>query len=51
MVRDRIEKARETEKQRFIASLDNLSPEERRVELVKKRLGIGRWAIGGTKLV
>jgi hypothetical protein len=25
--------------------------DEKRVELMKKRLGIGKWAIGGTKLV
>ncbi len=50
-VRRMIEDSKEAEKQRFISDLDNLSEEERRIELQKKRLGIGRWAIGGTKLV
>lgn len=50
-VRIQIEKSREMEKQRFISDLENVSPEVRQVELIKKRLGIGRWAIGGTKLV
>jgi hypothetical protein len=50
-VRQRIEAAKEAEKQRFISDLDRLTEDERRVELMKKRYGIGRWAIGGTKLV
>ncbi len=50
-VRRKIEASKESEKQGFISELDGLSEEERKIELQKKRLGIGRWAIGGTKLV
>jgi hypothetical protein len=50
-IRLKIEAAKEAEKQRFISDLDKLTEEERRVELLKKRYGIGRWSIGGTKLV
>jgi hypothetical protein len=50
-VRSMIEASKEAEKQRFISDLDGLSEEARKIELQKKRLGIGRWAIGGTKLV
>jgi hypothetical protein len=28
-----------------------LSDEERSVELMNKKLGIGKWAVGGTKLI
>jgi hypothetical protein len=28
-----------------------LSPEEKKVELMKKRLGLGDWAVGGTKAI
>jgi hypothetical protein len=50
-VRQKLEASKEREKQRFIGDLDSKGEEERRVELLKKQLGIGRWAIGGTKLV
>jgi hypothetical protein len=50
-VRQKLEASKEREKQRFIGELDAKGEEERRVELLKKQLGIGRWAIGGTKLV
>jgi hypothetical protein len=50
-VRQKLEASKEREKQRFIGELDGKDEEERRVELLKKQLGIGRWAIGGTKLV
>ena len=41
----------EKEKNEFISYLDKMTDEERAVELTNKRLGIGRWAIGGTKLI
>ena len=46
-----IEEANEMEHQRFIDDLDKLTPEQRKLEMTKKRLGIGKWAIGGTKAV
>jgi hypothetical protein len=50
-IRQTLEESKEREKQRFIGDLDRMKPEEKALELVKKRIGIGRWAIGGTKLV
>ena len=50
-IRQKLEESKEREKQRFIGELDRMKPEEKALELVKKRIGIGRWAIGGTKLV
>jgi hypothetical protein len=35
----------------FINRLDKLTPEEKKVELMKKRLGLGEWAVGGTKAI
>ena len=46
-----VDKLKEKEKLSFIDDLDKLTVEERQIELAKKKLGIGRWAIGGTKLV
>lgn len=51
MVRLEMKKAQEREAMRFLNKLDRLSDEERQIELLKKRAGIGEWAIGGTKLV
>jgi len=28
-----------------------LSPEEKAVELMNKRLGLGKWSVGGTKVI
>jgi hypothetical protein len=50
-VKQKIEEANEMEHQRFIDYLDKLTPEQRKLEMTKKRLGIGMWAIGGTKAV
>lgn len=41
----------EIEKMRLIKKLDTMSPEQKRVELINKRLGLGDWAIGGSKLI
>jgi len=52
VVKQKLEDSKEREKQRFIGELDKLKDQdERRVELMKKRLGLGKWSIGGTKLV
>jgi hypothetical protein len=51
IVKQKLEESKEKEKQRFIKDLDEKNLDEKRVELMKKRLGIGKWAIGGTKLV
>lgn len=46
-----IAKRDEVEKMRIISKFDKMSPEEKAVELINKRLGLGEWAIGGTKLI
>jgi len=41
----------ELEKKRMIGKFDKLSPEDKRAELTMKQLGLGDWAVGGTKAV
>jgi hypothetical protein len=50
VVKQRVQEAREREKQRFISDMNRMTEEERKLEIVKKKLGIGKWAIGGTKI-
>ena len=50
-IRLRIAKAKEKEKMNIINDLDVMDDDGKRVELVNKALGLGRWAIGGTKLI
>jgi hypothetical protein len=51
-IRIRLAKRAEKEKQDFINELDRLSNrEDRRRELMRKKLGIGKWAIGGTEAI
>lgn len=50
-IRDMISRRVEAEKMTFINKLDRLNPEEKKVELMKKRLGVGDWAVGGTKAI
>lgn len=46
-----MDKLKEVEKQWFIKFLDGMTPEMRKVELTKKKLGIGElWSKGGTSL-
>jgi len=35
----------------FINDLDRMDPEEKKSELMMKRLGLGKWSIGGTKAI
>ena len=44
-----LEKRAEAEKQKFIKRLDGMTREQRRVDLAEKAIGIGVWAIGGSK--
>ena len=41
----------EKEKMLFINKLDKLTPEEKRLELIQKKLGLGEWSRGGTKSI
>ena len=50
-IRDMIARRNDAEKITFINRLDRLTPEEKKVELMKKRLGLGEWAVGGTKAI
>lgn len=51
LIREMIAKAQEKEQDGIINELDAMSEDDKRLELIKKKLGIGRWAIGGTKLI
>jgi len=50
-IRTRLEQRAEAEKQKFIGRLDKMNRDERRVALVNKTLGLGEWAVGGTKAI
>jgi hypothetical protein len=50
-VRDGIAARDEIERQSYLKKLSKLNPDEKRVEMTKKRLGLGEWAVGGTKLI
>jgi hypothetical protein len=50
-VRDMIARRSEIEKVAMINRLARMTPEEKKVELMKKRLGLGDWAVGGTKAI
>lgn len=50
-VRDGIAARDEIERQSYLKKLSKLNPDEKRVEMMKKRLGLGEWAVGGTKLI
>ena len=48
-IRLALAKRNEKEKILFINKLDTMTPEEKRLELINKRLGLGDWARGGSK--
>jgi len=50
-IRIEIAKRDEKEKVLIISNFDKMTKEEKSLELVKKRLGIGDWAVGGTKAI
>ena len=50
-IRIEIAKRDEKEKMLIISKLDRMSKEEKALELTKKSLGIGDWAVGGTKAI
>ena len=41
----------EKERVNVVREFNKLTDEERAVELMNKRLGLGKWAVGGTKLI
>jgi hypothetical protein len=50
-IRISLEKRAEKEKQVYLSKLEGLSKESRQVELTLKNLGMGDWAVGGTKAI
>jgi hypothetical protein len=51
VLRNRIESRNEKERVRVIKEMDMMDDDERAIELMKKQLGTGKWAVGGTKLI
>jgi hypothetical protein len=54
ILKNRIESINEKEKAKIIKELDTLKKENEdmfMIEKMKKRLGIGKWAVGGTKVI
>ena len=41
----------EKEKAKIIGDLDKMSKEAKTVEMLNKKLGLGKWAVGGTKAI
>ena len=50
-IKNRIAIRDEKERVNVVAELDKLTDEERAMELMNKRLGLGKWSVGGTKLI
>ena len=50
-IRNLIAQRVDAEKMTFINDLDKMSPEEKKSELMMKRLGLGKWSVGGTKAI
>ena len=41
----------EKERVNVVAQFNMLTEEERAIELINKKLGLGKWSVGGTKLI
>jgi hypothetical protein len=50
-IRDLIARRNDAEKILFVTRQEKMTPEEKKADLMMKRLGLGSWAIGGTKAV
>lgn len=50
-IRLSLEKRAEKEKQQIIGEMNSMTRERRQVELTQKKLGMGRWAVGGSKAI
>jgi hypothetical protein len=51
IVREKIAKADEREKEGIIGEFDKLGDDDKKLEKIRETLGMGKWAIGGTKLI
>jgi hypothetical protein len=47
MIQDRIEK----EKAKIMKDKNDMTPEQRKLDNMLQRLGMGKWAVGGTKAI
>jgi hypothetical protein len=50
-IKDMIATKEEKERVYVVSEFDRLGDDERRVEWMNKKLGIGKWAVGGTKVI
>jgi hypothetical protein len=50
-IREMITKRDTIEKMSFIKRFDDLTPEAKAIEKMKKKLGLGDWAVGGTNVI
>ena len=50
-IRDLISRRTAAEKDLFTTRQNKMTPEEKKADLMMKRLGLGAWAVGGTKAV
>ena len=50
-IREMITRRDTIEKMSFIKRFDDLTPEAKAVEKMKKKLGLGDWAVGGTNVI
>jgi len=50
-IRDLISRRTAAEKDIFTTRQNKMTPEEKKADLMMKRLGLGSWAVGGTKAV
>jgi hypothetical protein len=51
LIREKMAQAKQKENDAILDEFDKKSDEDRVVEMIKKKIGIGRWAIGGSKLI
>lgn len=50
-IRDLIARRTAAEKDLFMTGQNKMTPEEKKADLMMKRLGLGKWAVGGTKAI
>ena len=50
-IKNMIEIRNEEERVQVVKEFDKMTADMKKIELVKKKLGIGKWAVGGTKLI
>jgi hypothetical protein len=51
VIAERIEVRNEKERSNILNKFNNMDEDERKLEILKKKLGLGDWSVGGTKLI